>query len=149
MHIVISSKHMLHFVNSILMFIKNMNLVVKIDSAMFLTEALHQAKSKQRGNLHAEGEGDGWDTASEGDEVVGEEKNASSSNEKSATTSGSTEDHFEDALTEEELRAVCEIQNTPFLLLCDHCYATISQQFLASFNPQVLELIGLPLKRIS
>lgn len=61
-----------------------------------------QAKSKQKGDSHADGEGDGWETASEGSEDV---------DDVVATTSGNNnEEHFEDALTEEELRAVSGMQ---------------------------------------
>ncbi|KAG0504312.1 hypothetical protein KC19_N042800 [Ceratodon purpureus] len=72
------------------------------------TEGAGQAKSKKKGDSHADGEGDGWETASEGSEEaddVSHSGDPASSDEKAATTSENNEDHFEDALTEEELRA--------------------------------------------
>jgi hypothetical protein len=75
-------------------------------------EAARQAKSKQKGDSHADGEGDGWETASEGSEEVDDASyngDPTSSDGKVATTSENNEEHFEDALTEEELRAVSGI----------------------------------------
>lgn len=54
----------------------------------------------------AEAEGEGWETASEGDESHAV-NDGDSLNGKAATTTGaSSEEHFEDAMTEEEQRLV-------------------------------------------
>jgi len=58
-------------------------------------------KAKPKGDSHAAGEGDGWETASEGSDDVA----SNDDSETAATSTGNIEEHFEDALTEEELRA--------------------------------------------
>lgn len=71
----------------------------------YIVEASQQANAKKKGDQHTEVEGDGWETASEGGSDLDDEAK-SSSDGKGTTISGHHEDHFEDALTEEQLKSV-------------------------------------------
>lgn len=77
---------------------------IRPNFGQWISEAAEKKGSTNGSSTEAEGEG--WETASEGDESHAV-NDGDSLNGKAATTTGAiNEEHFEDAMTEEEQRLV-------------------------------------------